>query len=397
MAGGGREHTIPTEILDDLCSRFIINVPEEERTQTNRLMFQVELAHWFYIDFYCTDQTNSLQPCGIKQFALHVFHHLPLLRPHLAEFEAVLARWRDYKQAVPTCGAILLDDTCTHALLVQGFYSRASWGFPKGKCNESELNELHRCAVREVLEEIGFDIGDRLSHEDYLEQVVNEQRVRLYLIPGIPRDTSFQPRTRNEIKSIEWFAVSDLPTSQKDAPSKMKLGLSPNSFFMVIPFVRPLKRWIHQRATGGRGKKSGREKAAAEETRARNFSQQIQDELSEMTSRSKSHGKQGVSPQKTPIPAPQKTSVSQPGQQKSVQPPPQALKSSQSAPLPALKSSQPAAPRPAQAAASRAGRSRSKAHNSGSEERPPPPDGFSARSWENFSFDMKAILQAMSV
>ena len=230
---------------------------------------QVELAHWFYIDFYCTDESNGLQPCGIKQFALHVFHHLPLLRPHLADFEAVLARWRDYKLAVPTCGAILLDEACQHVLLVQGFYSRASWGFPKGKCNESELNELHRCAVREVLEEIGYDISDSLSREDYLEQVVNEQRVRLYLIPGVSRNTKFQPRTRNEIKSIEWFDVSDLPTSgQKDGPCRAKLGLSPNSFFMVIPFMRSLRRWIQQRSAatvatpGGGGRRRGREKTA---------------------------------------------------------------------------------------------------------------------------------------
>jgi mRNA-decapping enzyme subunit 2 len=56
--------------------------------------------------------------------------------------------WRTYKLSVPTFGAIILDQDMSHILLVQGFYSKCSWGFPKGKINEGE--ESARCAVREV-------------------------------------------------------------------------------------------------------------------------------------------------------------------------------------------------------------------------------------------------------
>lgn len=52
-------------------SRFIINVPEEERQNLIRICFQIELAHWFYIDFYCDGQ--NLKPYGINQFAQHMF------------------------------------------------------------------------------------------------------------------------------------------------------------------------------------------------------------------------------------------------------------------------------------------------------------------------------------
>ena len=34
-------HSIPLSILDDLGSRFIINIPEEERKDIIRIMFQV--------------------------------------------------------------------------------------------------------------------------------------------------------------------------------------------------------------------------------------------------------------------------------------------------------------------------------------------------------------------
>lgn len=73
-----------------LYSRFIINVPEEERTDLIRIFFQIEIAHWFYLDFYCeatqatsaalADETDNLiiqqqpiqqqlKPCSIKKFA----------------------------------------------------------------------------------------------------------------------------------------------------------------------------------------------------------------------------------------------------------------------------------------------------------------------------------------
>ncbi|XP_064459346.1 m7GpppN-mRNA hydrolase-like [Ornithodoros turicata] len=158
--------------------------------------------------------------------------------------------------AVPTHGAILLDDTLEYVLLVQGYWARASWGFPKGKVNEGE--EPHACAVREVLEETGYDISSMLRREDFIELKVLDQLVRLYLIVGVPRDTKFQARTRREIKSIEWFAIADLPSHKRDQAPKATLGLSPNAFFMVMPFVKPLRKWIfnskQRRAQQGRAK-----------------------------------------------------------------------------------------------------------------------------------------------
>ena len=65
---------IPSDILDDLASRFIINVPDMELSNLIRICFQIELAHWFYLDFFCASQEEKqLQPCGIKQFAMQIF------------------------------------------------------------------------------------------------------------------------------------------------------------------------------------------------------------------------------------------------------------------------------------------------------------------------------------
>ncbi|KAL6097398.1 uncharacterized protein ACO6RY_06497 [Pungitius sinensis] len=212
---------IPSGVLDDLCSRFILHIPSEERDNAIRVCFQIELAHWFYLDF-CMQNTPGA--------------------PHCEDVQKILEQWKEYKMGVPTFGAIILDEALENALLVQGYLAKSGWGFPKGKVNEDEAP--HDCAVREVLEETGFDIKNRISKDRYIEQKITDQLVRLYIIPGVSKDTKFNPKTRKEIRNIEWFPIEKLPCHRNDMTPKSKLGLAPNRFFMAIPFIRPLREWI---------------------------------------------------------------------------------------------------------------------------------------------------------
>ncbi|XP_070543028.1 m7GpppN-mRNA hydrolase-like [Ptychodera flava] len=247
MEAAAQTKAIPEDILTDLCSRFLINIPGEEKQDLVRVCFQIELAHWFYLDFY-RQEKPELPACGIREFAAVVFKHCPYLNDHAEQVNEIISQWKDYKMSVPTHGAIILDETLQNILLVQGYWAKASWGFPKGKVNKDESE--HQCAIREVLEETGFDINHLLDQNEYIQQRINDQDIRLYLIPFVPKDTKFQPKTRKEIKSIEWFHIDDLPTHKKDMTPKVNLNLSPNNFFMVVPFVKPLKKWISkQRST----------------------------------------------------------------------------------------------------------------------------------------------------
>jgi hypothetical protein len=74
--------------------------------------------------------------------------------------------------------------------------------------NESELN----CAVREVMEEIGFDVKDLIRENDYIEHVLRgEQRNRLYIIPGVSEETQFCPQTRKEISVGRNIRITIVP------------------------------------------------------------------------------------------------------------------------------------------------------------------------------------------
>lgn len=117
------------------------------------------------------------------------------------------------------------------------------------------------------MEETGFDIKNRICKDRYIEQKITDQLVRLYIIPGVSKDTKFNPKTRKEIRvrppsfltlppalwsshmfhglllllllqNIEWFPIEKLPCHRNDMTPKSKLGLAPNRFFMAIPFIR---------------------------------------------------------------------------------------------------------------------------------------------------------------
>lgn len=90
-----------------------------------------------------------------------------------------------------------MNQSLTKVLLVKGWSSRSSWGFPKGKINKDEPEIT--CAIREVEEETGFDLTGWVNENDYFEITRREQKTKLYIARGIPEDTVFAPKVRKEI------------------------------------------------------------------------------------------------------------------------------------------------------------------------------------------------------
>jgi len=127
---------IPESIMDDLCSRFLLNIPRTEKDDMIRLMFQVELAHWFYIDFHRVEDP-SLPEMRLPQFSARIFAAYPFLLKGKDNVSNLITKWREYKKEVPTYGAIIMDQKLTHCLLVQGNSEKSTWGFPKGKVRDT--------------------------------------------------------------------------------------------------------------------------------------------------------------------------------------------------------------------------------------------------------------------
>ena len=234
-------HKVPLSILDELAARFLLCVPLEERDDLMRICFQLELAHWFFIDFY-VPKNPHLSEGTIQELGAHLFNHVPYLQNYVNDIGDILQEWQVYKKSIPVNGAILLNKQMNKILLVKGFGSKATWTFPKGKLNENE--EYDTCAAREVFEETGFDITALMDKDIYLERVVNNQTVRLYLVPGVDEHFPFKPRSRGEISEIKWWDVTELPSSLGDKATKQRLGVNVNSFYNAIPFIKDTQSWV---------------------------------------------------------------------------------------------------------------------------------------------------------
>ncbi|RTE72860.1 hypothetical protein BHE90_012729 [Fusarium euwallaceae] len=234
--------------LDDLCVRFIINLPQEDLSSVARICFQVEEAQWFYEDFI-RPLDPTLPSMTLRTFCLRIFQHCPLLanfsvENHTKAFEEFL----EYKTRVPVRGAILLNEAMDSTVLVKGWKKGANWSFPRGKINKDE-DDLD-CAVREVYEETGLDLRAAglvpTDHRPkYIEIAMREQHMRLYVFRNVPMDTRFEPKTRKEISKIQWYNLSELPAFRRKNQQQDTAAIpNANKFYMVAPFLVPLKKWV---------------------------------------------------------------------------------------------------------------------------------------------------------
>ncbi|RID42173.1 hypothetical protein BRARA_J02081 [Brassica rapa] len=197
------------ELLDDLCSRFVLNVPEEDQQSFERILFLVENAYRYYED-NAVENDPTLKSLSLKEFT----------------------------SLLPVTGAIILDETYERCLLVKG-WKGSSWSFPRGEKSKDE--EDYACAIREVLEETGFDVSKLLKKEEYIEFTFRQQRVRLYVVAGVADDTSFAPLTKKGISEIAWHPLDHLQPASNEVITHGVAGLK---LYMVAPFLASLKSWI---------------------------------------------------------------------------------------------------------------------------------------------------------
>lgn len=256
-----------SDALDELCMRFLNNLPASEYEEFERLFFAVEAAHWFYDDFH-REENPKLPRLPLQAFAKRIFGHSPLLQPHLAEVDALTARFRTYKHAVPTYGAAMLSPDWANVLLVQAWGKNAKWGFPKGKIAKDETEM--QAAAREVYEETGFDfmtVLDPAADGDpfFIDSYAGGKLCRIFVIPNVPEDTLFETRTRKEISNIAWVPVSALPDPRQKAGDVAPATTGqqhqhkwpPKSFWLVTQYVPKLRSYIKRGRKRGVAKSQG--------------------------------------------------------------------------------------------------------------------------------------------
>jgi mRNA-decapping enzyme subunit 2 len=195
---GSSNNAAYEDAMDDVHTRFILNLPDEELQSAPRIFFQLEQAWWFYDDFICDeaaaaevdeggdeDNAENEEKTGgknnmekkekkkkkkkkvgeqsaeslprfkhVRAFALAMFRLSPLLRPMMPRFDEMYDEFSEYKRSISTYGTILLNADATRVVLCRAWKSK-SWTLPGGKVNQNECGRL--AAARETYEETGFD------------------------------------------------------------------------------------------------------------------------------------------------------------------------------------------------------------------------------------------------
>lgn len=110
----------------------------------------------------------SLPHLRLHTFAQHMFDHCEFLAPHKHLYKELFDTFAQYKSQVPVYGLIMLNPKQDKIVLVKS-YNGKTWSFPKGKINQGE--EPVECAIREVMEETGYNATGKVSPDDYIQVV----------------------------------------------------------------------------------------------------------------------------------------------------------------------------------------------------------------------------------
>jgi mRNA-decapping enzyme subunit 2 len=176
---------------------------------------------------------------SLHEFGLQLFTYCEPLQPLKSQYKQLYDEFSAYKNKVPTCGCILLNEACDKLLLVCN-WKRTTWSFPKGKVNENEDAAVG--AMREVYEEIGY--RPVVDPEENITLVSDSgQLTTMFIVPGLPEDFAYTPKARKEISEVRFFYLEN-PL--------------PNEKFNFNKYKTPLKAWIkkykQQQKSGGKKK-----------------------------------------------------------------------------------------------------------------------------------------------
>lgn len=220
-------------VLEDLLVRFIINCPPEDLSSVERELFHFEEASWFYTDFIKL-MNPTLPSLKIKSFAQRVIKLCPLVWKWDIKADEALQKFSKYKKSIPVRGAAIFNQKLSKILLVQGTESD-SWSFPRGKISKDEDDVA--CCVREVREEIGFDLTDYIDEEQFIERNIQGKNYKIFIVKGIPEDFNFKPQVRNEIDKIEWRDFKKMSKTMYKSNVK---------YYLINSMMRPLSVWLRR-------------------------------------------------------------------------------------------------------------------------------------------------------
>lgn len=226
------------KVLDELFTRFLLNAPQQHKSTTFRVCFELEQAYWFYLDV-CREENPQLPHYKFVEFMKMMYDKFPnksLPRPNEPDASKIHKWYQNELRKVPTYGVIMLDCSLNNVLLVEAHKS-GRWSFPKGKINQNE--EHIDCAIREVKEECGINITPYLDPNKFF---VNHRdsyvKSKLFFAFNVPH-CDFSASYNMEVRSYKWWSIKELFEIYKNNNNY--------KFELVYPFLHDIKQYSDNR------------------------------------------------------------------------------------------------------------------------------------------------------
>lgn len=179
---------INPDILDDITLRFILNTEEFIHLDPEEYYVILEQAYWYALDFL------KIKPITLPIFAEQIFTHSGISIDTLTDY----LKFKKFKQSVKVFGAMLFSPDFTHVLVIRQTNNN-NIAIPKGKRFKNETGV--DCAIRETIEEVGYDISDKVVD---ISATIFE-KITFYCVFNVDMKYPFKTNTRNEISKIFWF------------------------------------------------------------------------------------------------------------------------------------------------------------------------------------------------
>lgn len=210
----------------DIVNNMFFEKIDIASSDINKICFQIELAHWYYIDELVPKY--KVPKLKLNDFFELVFRNYKKLKTVNSSSSSIYQNWLKFKTKIPVYGAIMIDKNMNKVILVQSYNSR-QWAFPQGKINDNE--KAVDCAVREVFEETGLDIKGKIDDNNYISVFNGSRHLNLFIVFGINEGVQFKIQTKNEIRDVQWYNIEEnmLITSKSHLSGSNKKNL-----FMVF-------------------------------------------------------------------------------------------------------------------------------------------------------------------
>lgn len=199
------ETKLDLKIMDDLTTRFLINSEEFMCLNPEEYFFILEEAQWFYLDFYKSK--------GITLFSLaqQLLAHNNIKVAVASDYE----KFKKYKQSIKVYGAMMFNSDMSKVLVVEQLGMTNTITFPKGKKSKNETGI--ECAIREVYEEVNYEISDKIVDVS----VTVFDKITFYCVFNVDMKFPFKTNTRNEIAKIFWFDLDKFETVKNNPAFKI--------------------------------------------------------------------------------------------------------------------------------------------------------------------------------